>query len=430
MLLMFLILSWSTDVAIDTGFTSYSNQHNIVCDKNNNVHITWFSGFGDHIGYKRYHNDTWLDGEIIDGGWGATRPSITTSRDGNAIYLSWGYNFYSDIVVKRFYNGAWEDTVIFISRGAEYSYAPSIICDSGGAVHIVWEKDYEIHYRKLSGTLSADTKISNSNMYAAYPAIAEFNNKISVVWEDLRSGNFEIYLKEFVAQTWQKELKVTTSPTASLFPSICIDSTGVLHIVWQEEQQYGGYKIFYTSYSNGSFGNIIPCVESPGEAISPAITTKGNKCWLAWADSRDGGWEIYYKELANGIWGEDIQLTDSSVNASNPSIAVDNNENLYALFWDKRDGTPKVYFKENISTKGKTPETTNTLLASPNPFYGSTKIYSEEGSVKIYDKTGMFVTEVINGVWNGRNMNGKEVISGIYFVKSNTNKTMKVVKIR
>ena len=75
-------------------------------------------------------------------------------------------------------------------------------------------------------------------------------------------------------------------------------------------------------------------------------------------------------------------------------------------------------------------ETENMLLASPNPFYGSTKIYSKEGSVKIYDKTGMFVTEVINGVWDGRNMKGREVLAGIYFVKSNTNKTMKVVKIR
>ncbi|MFA5033349.1 MAG: T9SS type A sorting domain-containing protein [bacterium] len=436
MFLMFLILSWSSDVAIDTGYTSYPNQHNIVCDKNNNVHITYFnrnptSGYDFLVWYKKYNGTSWTTREFIDRQWLTTYPCIATNRAGNDIYISFQYNNnYSNIAFRRFHNGQWDDTVTTVSSGSNFSYTPSMVCDTKGALHIVWEKDYEIHYRKFDVTLSTDTKISNSNMYAAYPTIAEFDAKVFVVWEDLRTGNFEIYLKEFVAQTWQKEIKVTTSSTASIFPSICIDSAGVLHIVWQEEQQYGGYKIFYTSYSNGSFGNTIPCVESPGEAISPSIVTKGNKCWLAWADSRDGGWEIYYKELVNGIWGEDIKLTDSSVNASNPSIAVDNNENLYALFWDTRDGVAKVYFKENISKKGTPPETENTLLASPNPFYGSTRIYSEENSVKIYDKTGTFVTEVINGVWNGKNIRGKEVLAGIYFVKSVTNKTMKVVKIR
>lgn len=442
--------SWSPDLAIDSGYTSYPNQHNIVCDNNNNVHITWFipaqvipTMIPERIKYRCYTNNMWVANTLVYWGSWAGYSSIATNRNGNYIYVCWQCNWFSDIWLKRFHDGEWEDTIIEVSSNAEYSYAPSMVCDINGILHIVWEKDYEIHYRKFNGvTFSSDIKLSSGNVYAAYPAIADFDNNLFVAWEDMRDGNFEIYLREYTAQTWQKEVRVTNSSESSVFPSICVDSTGKAHIVWQEEQT-GGYKIFYTTYSNNTLGNIVQCVDSPGDAITPSITSKRTKCWLVWSDSRDGYWEIYYKELNAGSWGPDTRLTYANGSSNNPDIAVDNNENLYVLFWDKRDDTAKVYFKENI-TKAKSLVSITGLTVTPNPFCDKITIRylpvtgknytNNEALATIYDLSGRLVKSLPVSssqiTWDSKDISGKEVQAGIYFLRLQNEKPLKLVKLR
>jgi hypothetical protein len=232
--------------------------------------------------------------------------------------------------------------------------------------HIVWEKGYEIHYRNLEGsTFSSDTLLSNSNVYAAYPVIATHGDNIYVAWEDLRDGNFEIYLKEFNGIQWSEDKRVTNSTEASLFPSLCVDFRGVVHIVWQEDR-IGGYQILYTSYEQGGFTSRVPLVDSPGEATNASIISAGEESHLVWSDSRDGDWEIYYKSY-DGTWEDDMRLTHSEGTSGAPSICASDDGSLHILFWDTRDGSAKIHFKERKGTK-KADVVTPELTASPNPF--------------------------------------------------------------
>jgi phosphatidylserine/phosphatidylglycerophosphate/cardiolipin synthase-like enzyme len=64
----------------------------------------------------------------------------------------------------------------------------------------------------------------------------------------------------------------------------------------------------------------------------------------------------------------------------------------------------------------------------PNPFYNSVRI-SGCPHAKVYDISGRFITEVKDS-WNGRNYKGKEVNSGIYFLKCKRKKVKKIVKLR
>lgn len=430
--------NWSEDIPLGNGYTSYPNQHNIVCDDYGKVHISWFSWEGSKIGYNCYNQTAWINNSSFYGGWGAGHPSIAVSKTGTDVYICWQYNWFNKIVLKRLHNGIWEDSNRTISESQGYCYSPSMTCDANNVLHIVWEKNYEIHYRKFDGSsLSQDIKLSNSNIYAAYPDIASSGNKLTVSWVDMKDGNFEIYLREYSNLSWQPEIRVSNSNEASLFPSISIDSTGKTHIVWQEEQN-GGYKIFYTSCFNGTLDTVRPCVESSSEAINPSITSKENKSWLVWADSRNGEWEIYYKELNNDSMSQDSRLTFANGNSNNPDITADKNLNLYVLFSDTRNCSTKVYFKEKIAKNNAPSFNGNKLLASPNPFTERTLIQCDEkqingSQIKIYDINGRLVksfNQLSGIIWNGRNENGKTVSPGIYFVKLNNKQPIKLVKLR
>ncbi len=463
--LTFIILnSWSADTFIGEGYTSYPNQHNIVCDVDGDVHAVWFKWNGGSqysIQYQYYTGTQWIG--IKNLSTGITQsfnylPSITSwnSEAGDLhLYALWESNWvshrgngYSRIVLREYSSGGWEDTVRFISPDSIDAFAPSAMCDSEGVVHIVWEQDYEIRYRNLKNSkLSDEIVLSNSEIYAAYPAIAIFENKIFVVWEDLRDGNFEIYFKEFDGVKWKEDKRITTSNFASIYPSVCVDSSGIVHIIWQEDTN-GGYEISYANYTQGNLNTPTIAVESSGEAVNSSITNIGEEIHLVWSDSRDGDWEIYHKiksQKAKNKWEIPTRLTYSSGLSANPSIAMDKNGNPYLLFWDTRDGKAKVYFKEKefknaISQKHKSVN----LTILPNPFkqkvsikYSSNVNYNDL-QFTIHDIAGRLVCEIpINEsritnhevVWNGKDTNGIKLNSGIYFLKVESQKEKTIEKI-
>jgi len=435
MLLLFCLLSnWSSDTALSEGYTSYSNQHNVVCAANGEVHAIWFKWHQYSDDYSiwsaRYSGNSWtLPQQVSPYSYILVgHPSLATFQ-GN-LYAVWeSGREYSDIVLRRFIGGNWEDTVILISSGPLRSYAPSLACDMQGVVHIVYEKGYEIHYMNLVGSvLSSDTVLSNSNVYAAYPCISAFDNNLSVVWSDLRDGNFELYFKKFNGHEWSDDIRVTNSSNASIFPALCVDSFGIPNVVWQEDSD-DGFRIFSTTYEQGKFTSPTLLVDSPGDAISPSITSVGTVLHLCWSDSRSGDWEIYSKTMG----GEDLRLTNSPGVSANPSICASDNGNLYLLFWDTRVLPSKVYFKEYLASKQSAVKTPSTLIVSPNPFTCQTVIELKSSGVKelrlqIYDLAGRLVRnwelgignrELSRIVWDGCDNQGKRLNSGIYFVVFN-----------
>ncbi|MBI4722862.1 MAG: T9SS type A sorting domain-containing protein [Candidatus Stahlbacteria bacterium] len=433
--LLFCILgNWSADSVISEGYTSYSNQHNIVCMDNGDVHAIWYKWHqysDDYSLWSAYYSGTnWtLPQQVSPSSYILVgHPSLATFQDN--LYAVWeSGREYSAIVLRCFINGNWEDSVISISWGTQCSYAPSLACDKQGVVHIVYEKGYEIHYMNLFGsTLSGDTVLSNSNVYAAYPCISAFDNSLYVVWVDLRDGNFELYFKKFNGHEWSDDIRVTNSSNASIFPSLCVDSLGVPNIVWQEDSD-DGFQLFYTTYKQNSYFTVPTLlVDSPGDAISPSITSCGTDIHLSWSDSRSGDWEIYYKTIG----GEDIRLTNSPGVSANPSICASANGNLYLLFWDTRVLPSKVYFKECVSSK-QNANTPSTLIVSPNPFTQQTVIELKSLGVKelqlqIYDLAGRLVRNFLipnpqspipNIAWDGCDSQGRRLNSGIYFVVFN-----------
>jgi len=91
--------------------------------------------------------------------------------------------------------------------------------------------------------------------------------------------------------------------------------------------------------------------------------------------------------------------------------------------------------------------TTDLLPASPNPFNPQTRLQftlksADDVTLRIYDIHGRLVTTVIDGqqspglheaLWDGRDDNGRQVASGVYFAALNANQrvfTRKLVMLK
>jgi len=122
-----------------------------------------------------------------------------------------------------------------------------------------------------------------------------------------------------------------------------------LHAFQQHfEQSLHEWEIYTRRSDDGghTWGPIVRLTRTPGLSQRPSVVADGDHVTLLWFDDRDGNLEIYAKESADGgdTWSADRRLTRAPGDSRNVSVATAGGE-LYAVWYDERDGNPEIYFK-------------------------------------------------------------------------------------
>jgi hypothetical protein len=76
--------------------------------------------------------------------------------------------------------------------------------------------------------------------------VVDYSDRIHVVWEDYAPGHGEIYYKRSTngGGNWSWAKRLTWNSGLSIWPKIAVDSFSDLHLVW-EDTSPGNYEIFY-----------------------------------------------------------------------------------------------------------------------------------------------------------------------------------------
>jgi hypothetical protein len=153
-----------------------------------------------------------------------------------------------------------------------------------------------------------------------------------MVWEDRRSGNFEIYYASLTADSVLKEVRVTRTRGESSYPCLACGPSDV-YILWQE---YTG-KVFDIYYARLTDGEIITrkrLLRTNLDSSCP-VTTVGpdGNLHIAWHEGPYKQTAIYYGKIA-----DDSLITKQTVcsvhpDAFRPDIACsDSGEIMIAWF--------------------------------------------------------------------------------------------------
>jgi Putative serine esterase (DUF676) len=175
------------------------------------------------------------------------------------------------------------------------------------------------------------------------------------VWEDSRNGNTDIYFSSRIPTTgvWAAETKLNTDTgtTGQRTPSIAIDGSGNLYVVWADDRNGAtNTDIYFAKRTGTTWSANIKVNGDTATAIqsNPRISVSSAGIAVAvWYDGRSSQTNIYSARLAAGstTWSTNYNITTSNTSAvkATPDVAVATDGTAWATWQDNRTGGGDIY---------------------------------------------------------------------------------------
>jgi hypothetical protein len=273
--------------------------------------------------------------------------------------------------------------------------SPSTVADSAGNIWVTWESgtagSRDIYVGKLtSGADNFDSSIrlTESSFDQCNPAIAVgSDDKLYVVWQDNRRGNWDIYASVSAdGITWSTGTLVVDSNNNEVNPAVAIDnrSPNRAYVVWQDDRN--GNQDIYIAASSNSFltAAVSQITSNSSDQIEPAIAIgSSNAVYVIWTDNRGGSSDIYGAASNYGSW-TNVPIVNNASNQTKPAIAVESAEaKLHILWVDGRSGNQDIYYATSDGLPGS-PLSGSSIIDDTSAAKQSEPVIITNGSSKVF----------------------------------------------
>ncbi|UCG70137.1 MAG: exo-alpha-sialidase [Thermoplasmata archaeon] len=276
-------------------------------------------------------------------------------------------------------NNRVDDTKINISN----QLGPSIAIDNWGTIHVVWE-DWR---NDLDGRYISDGGVDGVNNADIYYANSTDGGR-----------TFNI----------NQRVNTNTDPSQQELPSIAVDGTGKIHVVWADWRDDGDGRFVSGGGIDGANNNDVYYTNSTDRGMTWSSEMKVNddsgsagqspgfrciavdrndKIHIVWLDQRNNPFgDIYYANSTDGgiSFSQNKIINDVSIASNDPTLTVDDNDIVYVAWVDDRNDTTKsdIYFSKSMD--GGISFTTNKKINDDNlalTYQGNPSIAANGGIV-------------------------------------------------
>jgi len=476
-------INFSESTLISDGVTSHNLYPDMAVTDSGNIFIVWVNthGGGDiHFIMSNDYGQTFSDISTVN-----SVPNYATTIGysgpqvevwGDTIHVLWtdqrnGYDHTSAYYARSVDQGiTWEETQIGHPNGV--NFYPELLMDSQGTLHASFHYflSESFAYRHIAHTFSAD----GGNTWSAFSDVSDYETGepcdcCPIDLHELPNGqlisgfrNNVSNIRDMYSTLWNPEQNSWSNLSRmsydDFFISYCptngpalVSQDSTLGMAYMTE--INGESRVFLSLSEGlgdTFSVVLPMEMTSETNIyqshpAATITSNGN-IHILWEDSRNGGDILYGKREIGQNYITDITTVNDSLTSSPeiaPKLGKDANDNLYAVWVDRRMGR-HIRFSSTIapdlSTKFENiPSSFKLLDPFPNPFNPITTIrfnvdVEKElfASLNVIDIRGHIVEILLNGlIESGQHeiqWDASTYSSGIFFISLTANGQTKTVK--
>jgi len=293
------------------------------------------------------------------------------------------YDIYGQIVLD---SGEFYNVNFPISTAARDQLFPAVASDAQGEFLVVWQDsrhgDWDIHGQRVSSEgmlLASDFEISAASSDQCFPTLAynRTEQEYLVVWQDHRGGNWDIYGRcVFPNGNQGDSFPIVTAPDNQERPDVVYNGTDNEYLVVWQDYRSGDWDIYGRRISSQCSPQGDEFVISQGAARqwypSLAYDNSKNQYLAVWWDNRNGnGGDIYGQQVAaNGeLLGENLPISTAEGVQRFPDVAFSRSDNDYLVVWqDYRNsaGTAFDIYGQRVAGNGTMAGNNFPIITAPN----------------------------------------------------------------
>jgi len=301
-----------------------------------------------------------------------SHPVIAVDSDG-ILYVAWqgsGANGHWDIFVSSSSDGTTWSTPVKISAGDTNNTSDQMrpsMCIHQEKIYIVYQDDRAGNFDIWVSTLTdgdpwMETQVTSDPSEQTYPMIG---NTAVILWTDARNTSTGLGLDVYGAawdDGWSNVVVVSGSGNAySAVNRVNDVPDGMPHIVWVTDSG-----LFYGNVSaqdvplDGTAITDEPNIVVNDPSLALHVTDNKTKLFVAWTDDRNLIYgdiaDIYYAE-SGSPFGTNILINDDmgTSTQSKPAVGVDAGGHPYLVWVDERNGNKDIYYTGSTSVGDSLP---------------------------------------------------------------------------
>jgi hypothetical protein len=235
---------------------------------------------------------------------------------------------------------------LIVSHGPAYCDKgnPAVVTDSSGNIWTVWHAGrvgqrnvYTSQMKVGTSSFTDPVQLTNDPGDQSDPDIAVgTDDKLYVVWQDNRRGNWDIYASTSVdGATWSTERRITDSEDNQTAPALVIDSQSPngAHVAYEDDG--AGNQDIHIATSKNNFANMtfFRVTSSKSIQADPDIAVDAsNTVYLVWTDSSSSDDDIYGAASHLGPWAH-FAVASGPGNQNSPAIAAEASGSVLHFVW-------------------------------------------------------------------------------------------------
>ncbi|MFH1100524.1 MAG: DUF2341 domain-containing protein [Methanobacteriota archaeon] len=294
-----------------------------------------------------------------------------------------------------------------------YNNGRKLVRTSDGILHCVYHSipsgntKNNIYYAKSinSGVTWTNYLLINDSSYdQKYPSIAvNSTDALFVVWQGIsgagRGNRIRYSIKTSRTSSWTAPANITPGDYDQYYPSLAVDSNDKIHVVWAGKHAGStvNTQIRYANYSNGAWNTKINITGGAFDQLNPTIVIDGNDIrhviWYGLPNSASSIQQIRYSGNASGsLWKSPVNLTGEGYIQQYPSLAIDTDRNLHVVWQGRYTGSSTTQIRYKKFTRS-----TSTWSAITNITSGTLAQFTPSIALDGYN--------YVHVVWRGYNIN-------------------------
>ncbi len=275
-------------------------------------------------------------------------PAITSTEDGkiHIIWLEDDLTGICRLMYRSIEANGSLSALEGISSTGDHCYYNSIVADANGVLHVSWLQlisgDYHVYYRQRDniGNWSSIEDVSTINSGSAQPHLKiKDTGEVYLVWNDRQNNEETLFFSEREGvSNWSTPLNISPGYTSTKSFDINVDNLGGIHVLWRELDYLHFYEasILATYRSSNGIWSTPTIVAGPdGHKGIPnfAIDSTGIVHAVWTNDDNVSTFEVYYSSRnLDGTWTVPLQLSNAGLFIGTAYITVGFDGKLYVLW--------------------------------------------------------------------------------------------------